>query len=112
LTRAHTHTHIHAHTHMHTHTRTHTHTQRFVESVPLSMEHAWMESHSKCPLICLLSAGADPTKLIEDLAKKKKIKTMGVSMGQVGVIVCVCLCVDQNMGVSMGQVGVGGGVCV
>ena len=26
--------------------------------------------------------GADPTKLIEDLAKKKKIRTLGVSMGQ------------------------------
>ncbi|GFR42148.1 hypothetical protein Agub_g3000 [Astrephomene gubernaculifera] len=56
--------------------------QRFVESVPLNMEKAWNESHAKCPLICLLSPGADPTKLIEDLAKKKKIKTLGVSMGQ------------------------------
>eukprot|EP00879_Flechtneria_rotunda_P016890 GHRR01017680.1.p2 GENE.GHRR01017680.1~~GHRR01017680.1.p2 ORF type:complete len:364 (+),score=128.91 GHRR01017680.1:649-1740(+) len=56
--------------------------QRFVESVPLSMERAWSESHKKCPLICLLSPGSDPTKLIEDLAKKKKIKTLGVSMGQ------------------------------
>lgn len=56
--------------------------QRFVESVPLSMERAWAESHRKCPLICLLSPGSDPTKLIEDLAKKKKIKTLGVSMGQ------------------------------
>lgn len=56
--------------------------QRFVESVPLNMERAWTESHNKCPLICLLSPGADPTKLIEDLAKKKKIKTLGVSMGQ------------------------------
>jgi dynein heavy chain len=56
--------------------------QRFVESVPLNMERAWVESHCKCPLICLLSPGADPTKLIEDLAKKKKIKTLGVSMGQ------------------------------
>ena len=39
--------------------------QRFVESVPLNMERAWSESHPKCPLICLLSPGADPTKLIE-----------------------------------------------
>ena len=39
--------------------------QRFVESVPLNMERAWAESHRKCPLICLLSPGADPTKLIE-----------------------------------------------
>jgi hypothetical protein len=36
------------------------------------------------PLICLLSPGADPTKLIEDLAKRKKIKMLGVSMGQAG----------------------------
>ncbi|PSC73956.1 flagellar outer dynein arm heavy chain gamma [Micractinium conductrix] len=56
--------------------------QRFVESVPLNMERAWAESRPKAPLICLLSAGADPTKLIEDLAKKKKIRTLGVSMGQ------------------------------
>ena len=27
-------------------------------------------------------AGSDPTKLIEDLAKRKKVKTLGVSMGQ------------------------------
>lgn len=39
--------------------------QRFVESVPLNMERAWSESHPKCPLICLLSPWADPTKLIE-----------------------------------------------
>lgn len=48
--------------------------QRFVESVPLNMERAWAESHKRCPLICLLSRGSDPTKLIEDLAKRKKIK--------------------------------------
>lgn len=29
-----------------------------------------------------LATGSDPTKLIEDLAKKKKIKCLGVSMGQ------------------------------
>ena len=31
---------------------------RFVESVPLNMERAWAESHPRCPLICLLSPGA------------------------------------------------------
>jgi len=56
--------------------------QRFVESVPLNMESTWGESHSRTPLICLLSPGADPTKLIEELAKRKKIKVLGVSMGQ------------------------------
>lgn len=56
--------------------------QRFVESVPVNMERTWSESRNRCPIICLLSPGADPTKLIEDLAKRKKIKTLGVSMGQ------------------------------
>ena len=54
----------------------------FVESVPLNMENTWAESTPFVPLICLLSPGADPTKLIEELAKRKKIKTLGVSMGQ------------------------------
>ncbi|KAK9841874.1 hypothetical protein WJX81_008571 [Elliptochloris bilobata] len=56
--------------------------QRFVESVPLSMEAAWAESRTATPLICLLSPGSDPLKLVEDLAKRKKIKTLVVSMGQ------------------------------
>lgn len=56
--------------------------RRFVESVPLNLEKAWEESNPRTPLICLLSAGADPTKLIEDLSKKKKKKVLGVSMGQ------------------------------
>ena len=32
--------------------------------------------------MCAASAGADPTKLIEDLAKRKKVRALGVSMGQ------------------------------
>ena len=56
--------------------------ERFVESVPLNMETTWAESTPYVPLICLLSPGADPTKLIEELAKRKKIATLGVSMGQ------------------------------
>ena len=34
--------------------------QRYVESVPLNMEHAWAESTPRIPLICLLSPGALP----------------------------------------------------
>ena len=56
--------------------------QQFVESVPLNMENMWKETTPHTPVICLLSPGSDPTKLIEDLAKRKKIKTLGVSMGQ------------------------------
>ena len=56
--------------------------ERFVESVPLSMDATWEESTPFAPCVFLLSPGADPTKLIEDLAKRKKIKLNGVSMGQ------------------------------
>jgi dynein heavy chain len=55
---------------------------RFVESVPVNLEQTWGESRNRVPLICLLSPGADPTRAIEDLAKRKKIKVLGVSMGQ------------------------------
>lgn len=88
---------------------------RFVESVPLSMERAWVESRPNCPVICLLSPGgwwdgagasvawslphanpshnptlcllpphqgADPTRLVDELARRKKIKVLAVSMGQ------------------------------
>ena len=56
--------------------------RRFVEGVPLNMEKAWEESTMQIPLICILSRGADPTKLISDLARKKKKEVLGVSMGQ------------------------------
>jgi dynein heavy chain len=55
---------------------------RFVEGAPLSMERAWAESRPRAPLICLLSPGSDPTRLIEELAKRRRVKTLGVSMGQ------------------------------
>jgi dynein heavy chain len=42
--------------------------QRFVESVPLSMEAAWAESRPTTPLICLLSPGA-PTRARPDVAQ-------------------------------------------
>ena len=32
--------------------------QQYVESVPLSLDRAWMESGPQTPLICLLSPGA------------------------------------------------------
>lgn len=55
---------------------------RFVEPPPTNLEKVWASSAPKCPIVCLLSSGADPTKSIEDLAKRKKIKCFGVSMGQ------------------------------
>ena len=56
--------------------------QRFVDSIPLDFMIAHEESTARTPFICLLSPGADPTQMIEDLAKKKKKKTSSISMGQ------------------------------
>ena len=56
--------------------------QTFVEPPPTNLEKLWAEGSPRAPVMCLLSAGADPTKAIEDLAKRKKIKCFGVSMGQ------------------------------
>lgn len=44
--------------------------------------HCLCQRRSLIPRSSHSSAGADPTKLIEDLAKRKKIRTLGVSMGQ------------------------------
>jgi len=56
--------------------------QRYVDSIPLDFMIAHEESTARTPFICLLSPGADPTQMIEDLAKKKKKKTSSISMGQ------------------------------
>lgn len=56
--------------------------QTFVEPPPTNLDKIWIDSSPRAPVMCLLSAGADPTKTIEDLAKRKKIKCFGVSMGQ------------------------------
>ena len=60
---------------------------RYADSMPLNMFDVHAETiesghGARIPMICLLSAGADPTPLIEDLAKKNKKKTDSVSMGQ------------------------------
>jgi dynein heavy chain len=59
----------------------------YVDSIPLDFQLAYQETidsghGNRVPFICLLSPGADPTPLIEDLAKKNKKKTSSVSMGQ------------------------------
>ena len=56
--------------------------ERYVDSIPLDFLVAHAESDCRTPFICLLSPGADPTQMIEDLAKKKKKKTSSISMGQ------------------------------
>jgi len=56
--------------------------QQYVEGIPTDLEEIWSETDIKIPVICLLSAGSDPTSLITELAKKKKIDLRTVSMGQ------------------------------
>ena len=42
----------------------------------------WEESAPNRPILYLLAAGADPTAAIDEFARKKKINTMKVSMGE------------------------------
>jgi dynein heavy chain len=56
--------------------------QHFLEPTPLDLSAAWHESNPRSPLVCVLSRGTDPTRLIEDTAKRKKMKVVSVSMGQ------------------------------
>eukprot|EP00698_Gefionella_okellyi_P008565 TRINITY_DN2129_c0_g1_i1.p1 TRINITY_DN2129_c0_g1~~TRINITY_DN2129_c0_g1_i1.p1 ORF type:complete len:4495 (+),score=1467.97 TRINITY_DN2129_c0_g1_i1:46-13530(+) len=56
--------------------------QQYVEGIPTDLEELWSECDIRTPLICLLSAGSDPTSAIVELAKKKKIDLKMVSMGQ------------------------------
>ena len=62
----------------------HTLAPEFVNPVTDTMEEIWAESTSRVPVLFLLSAGADPTSAIEELAKKKrKLHLIGrVSMGE------------------------------
>lgn len=57
--------------------------KEFVSPVTDSMEEIWDESNNRIPVLFLLSAGADPTSAIEELAKKKKKSQIrSVSMGE------------------------------
>ena len=58
--------------------------KEFVSPVTDSMEEIWSESSNRVPVLFLLSAGADPTSAIEELAKRKrKLHLIGkVSMGE------------------------------
>ncbi|XP_023932721.1 dynein heavy chain 5, axonemal [Lingula anatina] len=55
---------------------------QFAESVILNLDGMWEESDKRCPLICFLSLGSDPTDSIEKLAKQKSLKCGAISMGQ------------------------------
>lgn len=52
------------------------------DPLPIKLDEVLIDLKPTCPIICLLSPGADPSKSIEDLAKSRQTKTLGVSMGQ------------------------------
>lgn len=57
--------------------------KEYVSPVTDGIEEILEESHSRIPILYLLSAGADPTNKIEDLAKKKRKHNIEkVSMGE------------------------------
>eukprot|EP00743_Colponemidia_sp_Colp-15_P002217 GILK01002403.1.p1 GENE.GILK01002403.1~~GILK01002403.1.p1 ORF type:complete len:1329 (-),score=303.46 GILK01002403.1:72-3644(-) len=57
--------------------------EKYVQPVSDSIEDVWAESDCRTPVLFLLSAGADPTQSIDELAKKKKkFPTDKVSMGE------------------------------
>ena len=55
---------------------------RYVEPATDTTESVLKEMTSTCPVIYLLSAGADPTDSIETLAKKRRTVVECVSMGE------------------------------
>ena len=56
--------------------------KEFTEPISYPIEGIWQDSFNDEPIMFLLSAGADPTSSIDELAKKKKKTTMKVSMGE------------------------------
>jgi dynein heavy chain len=55
---------------------------RFAEAAPPRLEEVWADSAPGRPVVCLLSPGADPTRAIEELARRARVPCAGVSMGQ------------------------------
>jgi len=57
--------------------------KEFTNPISYPIDKIWEESTSIDPVLFLLSAGADPTSSIDELAKKKKkFPTEKVSMGE------------------------------
>jgi dynein heavy chain len=57
--------------------------EKFTKPVTDSIESIWLESTCRKPILYLLSAGSDPTMMIDEIAKKKKrFPTDKVSMGE------------------------------
>lgn len=69
--------------------------KRFTEPISYPIEGIWQESSRTDPVLFLLSAGADPTSSIDELAKKKRKLTEKVSMGE-GQEVVAKNAIDKN----------------
>ena len=70
--------------------------KQYADPVILNMNTMWAESNPRCPLICLLTMGSDPTAQIESLAKQKELTFGAISMGQ-GQEVHARKLLDQNI---------------
>lgn len=55
---------------------------KYVEPESIQLEDIWRDADRFTPVILLLTPGADPTTALQDLAKKKGVKTNVVSMGE------------------------------
>ncbi len=55
---------------------------RYIEPIPLNLDSIATESTCRTPVIFLLSAGSDPSSLIEGLSRKHKKELRYISMGQ------------------------------
>merc|ERR1719506_3488417 len=56
--------------------------KRFVEPPPFNLAKAYQDSTLQTPLIFVLTAGSDPTKMFRDFAEEMRCKYDGLSLGQ------------------------------
>lgn len=56
--------------------------QRYIEPIPLNLDAIAVESTCRTPVVFLLSAGSDPSSLIEGLGKKNKKELRSISSQQ------------------------------
>ena len=54
----------------------------FLSSKGADLAEVASATDSKTPIVCVISPGADPTSKIQEVARKKKIKCLNISMGQ------------------------------
>jgi hypothetical protein len=56
--------------------------QNFIDPIPLDLEQTQQEAGPYAPIVCLLTAGSDPTEAIKQLAARRRVELRSISMGQ------------------------------